>query len=169
MATTIETGERDFLQNVPPNIVEFHDEKQSTVIRWKINGVPQSKIIETNLDHLNGGHLIIDEIFDSFPTFVRGLDKTIVHQEFHLHDDPEMITDDYSAGNKDAKTTRYRRWESERIAFALLTSKENIPDKNLRQKIRILYKRYNDYRPDRWKLPPIQRRLINLARGDRAR
>jgi 5'-deoxynucleotidase YfbR-like HD superfamily hydrolase len=158
MAITIEAHQRDYLQAVPPKLLSAHDQKMAETPRWVADGRQQSKKLETNLDHLEDSHGIADEIFSSFSKFTAGIDKTIVHQEIHLHDTPEIITGDDAVGNKDHKAMRQRRWEMERIAFALLTGEknaltgeENIPDPNLRQGLRDLYKKYNDCRPARWK------------------
>jgi len=148
---TIEIGEKDFLQGAPQDLVSKHDLKMDETPRWVADGKQQSDLIESNLDHLNDEHTVADEIFAGFPLLTKGVDRIVVHQEIHLHDTPEIITGDDAVGNKDHKATRQRRWEMERIAFALLTGKENIPDDELRQKLRELYKRYNNCRPARWK------------------
>jgi 5'-deoxynucleotidase YfbR-like HD superfamily hydrolase len=151
MATITETAERYFLREAPQDLVSAHDEKMTYTPRWEVNGKQQSKKLETNLDHLEGEHVIADTIFDDFPMLTKGISRIIVHQEIHLHDTPEIITGDDAVGNKDHKAMRQRRWEMERIAFALLTSSENVPNPILRQKLRGLYKRYNNCRPERWK------------------
>jgi 5'-deoxynucleotidase YfbR-like HD superfamily hydrolase len=150
MATTTETCARDFLQEVPQDLIVAHDDKMRNVLRWIKDGEQQSRKPESNLDHVNDEHQIVDWIFDTFPTFTQGINKTVVHQMVHMHDTPEIITGDDAVSNKDHRANRQRRWERERIAFALLTRKENIPDSELRQKIRTLYQRYNNCRPAKW-------------------
>jgi 5'-deoxynucleotidase YfbR-like HD superfamily hydrolase len=99
--TSLTEAPKDFLRAAPQYLIAAHDDRMRKILRWIANGKQQSRKPESNLDHVNDGHRIVDWIFDTFPTFTRGIDRTVTHQIVHLHDTPEIITGDDAVGNKD--------------------------------------------------------------------
>ncbi len=150
MASTIETGGRDFLEGAPSDLIAKHDAKMRETPRWEINGAQQSDLIESNLDHIDDELVLADWLFDRFPNLTKGVSKIRVKRKIYIHDTPEIVTGDDAVGNKDHYEKRQRRWERERRIFNLLVEK-HVTDPELQNELKKLYREYNNCRPARWK------------------
>lgn len=109
------------------------------VLRWK-NGNWADNIYETDMDHVAGMFVILEDLNRVCPTLPTDFNLEAVQHMIYIHDGGEILVGDLTYNREDYHTV-YDRWKSrERAAFRLLTTQ--ITDEKIKREARQLYTRY---------------------------
>lgn len=124
---------------IPEDLQRQYETALHGVLRWK-NGNWADNIYETDMDHVAGMFVILEDLNNFCPTLSSDINKKTVQDMICMHDGGEILVGDLTHGRDDYDIV-YSRWKKrEHAAFRLLTQK--IEDPELRNIARMLYKRY---------------------------
>ncbi len=138
--------ETNLRSRLPAEIVQACGKAMSDIPRWK-GGLVESKRAESNLDHVNGLHILTKEVREVYPALAQYFDWTAIGNMIDVHDIGEIISTDLVRSRPDYLEVKARHKRKERLGFIVLSS-HHIKDESLRRDVLNSYRRYTDLNPN---------------------
>lgn len=124
---------------IPKDLQRQYETALHGVLRWQ-GGNWADNIYETDMDHVAGMFIVLDDLNNHCPTLRSDIDIKTVQHMIYLHDGGEILVGDLTHGRDDYDVV-YPKWKKrEHAAFRLLTMQ--ITDERIKQDTRQLYARY---------------------------
>ncbi len=125
---------------IPEELKQEYEGQLSQVQRWK-DGSISSDREESDLQHVNGMLLILEEMQERFPHMFNEINATTVAHMIYIHDAGEILAGDLSHLNPNYDSLRGPVKRRERLSFRLAIAKR-IKNQPLRELTMNLYSRY---------------------------
>ena len=121
---------------IPEDLQRQYEATLDGVLRWK-NGNWADNVYETDMDHVAGMFVILEDLNRVCPTLPTDFNLETVQHMIYIHDGGEILVGDLTRNREDYHTV-YDRWKNrEHAAFRLLTTQ--ITDEKIKQTARQLY------------------------------